>query len=236
LYIADGYSPEVGFVSRDDLRRTSASGRFSPRPASVPHVDQFSLTGSATYTMTTANVLETREAYAEFLTTFENTQSVSLRVDNTHDVIDRPFPIVPTVTIPVGAYTFNTVRAQYQLAQSQRVSGTFAVERGGFYDGDDTALSYNGRIVLSPQLALDPSVSFRWTDLPAGSFTTQQYRTRITYTFTPLMFFSGLMQYNTNSHVLSCDGNTHREANCSWRSRRKSSRARERRWRFATVR
>ena len=83
------------------------------------------------------------------------------------------------------------------------MSGSISVSHGGFFGGDDTSIGYSGRLVLSPRLALDPNVSFRWTDLPGGSFSTQQYRTRVTYTFSPLMFLSGLIQYNTNSDTLS---------------------------------
>ena len=89
------------------------------------------------------------------------------------------------------------------LAASSRISGSIAAATGSFYGGTDRSTSYNGRVVVSTQLAVEPSISFRWTDLPRGAFTTQQYRARVLYTFTPLMFFSGLLQYNTNSHIVS---------------------------------
>ena len=203
LYIADNFSPEVGFVRRDDLRETSGSVRFSPRPVSVPHVEQFSLTGDISYTADTDGVLATREVEAQFETTFENTQAFDVGYDHTHDVLRRPFEIAQGIVIPAGPYTFGTLSGSYSLAQSGAVSGSFSVSHGGFFGGDDTSIGYSGRLVLSPQLALDPNVSFRWTDLPGGSFTTQQYRARVTYTFSPLMFFSGLIQYNTNSDTVS---------------------------------
>ncbi len=55
---------------------------------------------------------------------------------------------------------------------------------------------------ITPRLGLEPNASVRWIDTPFGSFTTQQYRARLTYTFTPLMLVAGLVQYNTNSHRL----------------------------------
>jgi hypothetical protein len=45
-------------------------------------------------------------------------------------------------------------------------------------------------------------VDVRWIRLPQGSFTSQLWRTRLIYTFTPQMFLSGLMQYNTSNHVI----------------------------------
>ena len=39
--------------------------------------------------------------------------------------------------------------------------------------------------------------------LPQGTFTTKLATSRITYTLTPRMFFSGLLQYNSTQNVLS---------------------------------
>ncbi len=40
-------------------------------------------------------------------------------------------------------------------------------------------------------------------DLPEGSFNTQLVRTRFTYTVTPRMFFSGLLQYSSGGDSFS---------------------------------
>ena len=55
------------------------------------------------------------------------------------------------------------------------------------------------------QLSLEPSASINWIDLPYGAFTTQLYRTRITYTFTPRMFVSSLLQYNSSNDTASAN-------------------------------
>jgi hypothetical protein len=202
LYVADGFRPEIGFVPRDDLRQTSGSVRFSPR-LTKGRVLQYFWTSSLNYITDTANALVTRELSAGFRTKFRDTQEVGVDIERTYDVLDQPFRIVPAVTIPAGGYDFGSVRASYTLAPTNRFSGTFSGSRGGFYGGDETLASYSGRVVVSARLAFDPSVTWRRTDLPWGGFTTQQYRTRITYTFTPLMFMSGLIQYNTNNHTVS---------------------------------
>ena len=46
-------------------------------------------------------------------------------------------------------------------------------------------------------------MSYNRVDLPEGRFTTTLVTTRTTYTVTPLMFVSGLLQYNSSSHALS---------------------------------
>ena len=46
LIVGDDFNPEVGFVRRDDMRRSTALFRFSPRPSRMPSVRRFFYQGS----------------------------------------------------------------------------------------------------------------------------------------------------------------------------------------------
>ena len=61
----------------------------------------------------------------------------------------------------------------------------------------------SGRVEVTPQLSVEPSISFNWIDLPEGSFRTQLSRARFTYTVTPRMFVSGLVQYSSSGDTFS---------------------------------
>jgi hypothetical protein len=50
---------------------------------------------------------------------------------------------------------------------------------------------------LGPQLALEPTYTVNWVDLAEGSFTTHLAGSRVTYTVTPRMFVSALLQYRS---------------------------------------
>ena len=56
---------------------------------------------------------------------------------------------------------------------------------------------------MPPQFALEPGVSYNRVDVQEGRFTTNLVTTRVIYTVTPLMFVSGLLQYNSSSESLS---------------------------------
>jgi hypothetical protein len=58
---------------------------------------------------------------------------------------------------------------------------------------------------MTPQLSVEPSVSLNRVSLPFGSFTTNLVSSRVTYAMTPLMFVSGLLQYNSSSHSLDAN-------------------------------
>ena len=55
---------------------------------------------------------------------------------------------------------------------------------------------------MTPQLSVEPGFSFNRIALPEGRFTTQLVTTRTTYTVTPLMFVSALVQYNSSNDSL----------------------------------
>jgi hypothetical protein len=118
--------------------------------------------------------------------------------------LTQPFAIPPSARIPVGEYRFTVARAAYLFGQQRPLSGTLSVEHGGFYDGDRTSATFNRtRVNLSPRFSLEPSVSINWIDLPTGAFTTTLAGSRVTYTMTPLMFASALVQYNSSTNRAS---------------------------------
>jgi hypothetical protein len=50
---------------------------------------------------------------------------------------------------------------------------------------------------------MEPSLSANWIDLPTQSFTNHLVGSRVTFTATPLLFASALIQYNATTHIVS---------------------------------
>ena len=204
LRVGDHFNPEIGFLRRDDFRRTFTSARFSPRPASIRAVRQFTWEGSLDYIENGAGQVETRLGQARFDTEFENSDRFGVDVQQSYERLVRPFTISPGVAIPIGGYDFRDVFVSYSMGEQRRVSGTWSFQRGGFFSGDITAVGYSrGRIEITPLLSIEPGVSVNRIDLPEGAFTATLATSRVTYTFTPRMFLGGLVQYNSTSDSLS---------------------------------
>ena len=204
LLVGDSFNPEVGFLRRDDFRRTFTSAQFSPRPASIRAVRQFTWRASLDYIENGAGRVETRIAQARFQTEFENSDRFSVDVQRSYELLVRPFRIASDVTIPVGGYDFQNLLASFSMGAQRRVSGTFSIQRGEFFNGHITAVGYRrGRIEVTPQLSVEPSISINRIDLPEGVFTARLVTSRATYTLTPRMFFGGLLQYNSSNDSLS---------------------------------
>jgi hypothetical protein len=206
LVVGNDFNPEVGFVRRRDMRRSSALLRFSPRPKALPSVRKFSYTGSFDYIANGAGHLETRAANGEFAIEFQNSDRLSVNVTDSYEFLPRLFDIAPGITLPIGGYRFDNVHLQMNLGQRRTLSGQFALDRGTFYDGTKTTISVSrGRLSAGSQLSLEPTYVLNLVDLKEGSFSNQLIGSRVTFSMTPLMFTSALLQYNSSTHAVSAN-------------------------------
>ncbi|MGE3957394.1 MAG: DUF5916 domain-containing protein [Vicinamibacterales bacterium] len=204
LLVDRNFNPEVGFVRRGDMRKTFGLMRFSPRPTSIRSVRKFSGTSSFNYIENTAGRLETRNIYGEFAVEFQNSDRLSVAYTNTYEFLPRPFAIAPPIVLAVGGYSYDNVATSYSFGPQRGLSGNVSVERGTFYNGHKTTASVNrGRIKVAPQFSIEPTISLNWVDLVQGSFISQLVGSRVTYSVSPRMFVSALLQYNSSSHAAS---------------------------------
>lgn len=73
-------------------------------------------------------------------------------------------------------------------------------ETGTFYSGTKRSFGVSGaRVQVTPQMSLEPSMQVDWVDLKEGRFTAKVVRTRATYTLTPRVYVSGIVQYNSTT-------------------------------------
>lgn len=205
LVIEDNFLPEIGFVRRGNMRQSSVSARFSPRPAAIDWIRRFSLSGSLDYIqMADTRLLETRTQDASFEIQLENSDRLRVSATDRYEFLSDAFSIAPGVTLPVGGYGFRDAGVSYSFGQQRPVSGTVSIRLGRFWSGESKSLRLSrGRVEVTPQFSVEPSVSLNWVDLPQGRFATHVGRVRMNYTVSPRMFFSGLLQYNSSADIFS---------------------------------
>ena len=204
LAVGANFNPEVGFLRRDDMRRNFGQLRFSPRPVSLLSIRKFSAVTSMTYIENGAGLVETRNWNSEFGIDFQSGDTFRLSYSDLYEFLPQPFRIAPTVTLSVGGYGFKRGRVSYSFGTQRGISAGISLEHGTFFSGERTTFRVSqGRVELSPQFSLQPTMSVNWVDLPAGSFTTKLVGSRVTYTMTPLMFVSALLQYNSGGNAVA---------------------------------
>ncbi|MCY3970965.1 MAG: DUF5916 domain-containing protein [Acidobacteria bacterium] len=206
LRVGGHFNPEIGFVRRHDMRRSFGQFRFSPRPAASKLVRKYSWTGSMAYIENGAGLVETRDGAVGFGIEFHNSDRVQLTYARTYEFLPWPFPIAPDITLAVGGYEFDYLQGSLNLGQHRRVSGSFLFEYGDFYSGRKTSFGWGfGRVNVTPQFALEPSVSLNQVDLPQGEFAVELVDMRVIYTMTPRMFVIALLQYDAESRGLAAN-------------------------------
>jgi hypothetical protein len=204
LAIGDSFNPEVGFVKRLDMFRNYALARFSPRPAGRKAIRKYVYQATVDYVEDGAGRLETRLATGEFALDFKNADRLGVLYTSEYEYLPVPFRIGGGLTLPIGGYDFDTVRLNYNMGQQRTVSANLSVDYGTFYDGRKTTLSVaRGRVPVTYQLSFEPTYSYNRVNLSVGDFTTHLLGSRVTYTMTPLMFVSALLQYNSGTNAMS---------------------------------
>jgi hypothetical protein len=153
--------------------------------------------------------LETRVAAGVFKTEFHTSDQLSFTYRNDYEFVTAPFRISGGPLLPVGVYEFNEGEIQFQAGAQRPLSGRLTLTAGEFYSGHRQQLDYNGRVKVSSQLAFEPRFLVSHISLREGRFTTRLSGARTTYTITPRMFVSGLVQYNSSLNTL--------ESNIRWR-------------------
>ena len=206
LVVGGDFNPEVGFLRREDFERSFGFFRFSPRPGSIAAVRKVSLQGQFDYITDRAGVVETRQAQGQFGIDFENSDQFNVSYTHSYEFLEQPFQIASDVTIPAGGYRFQDVQMSFTLGQQRRLSGMLSVQYGSFFSGEKTTVGLSrGRLELTSQLSFEPGLSFNRIALPEGRFITQLVTTRTTYTVTPLMFVSALLQYNSSNNSVGAN-------------------------------
>ena len=167
---------------------------------------QFTFGASLDYIENSAGRVETRVAQVRFETEFENSDRFAADVQQSHELLRQPFNLTPTVTIPIAGYEFRDVYVSYSMGEQRPVSGTVSLQRGEYFDGHLTAVTYQrARIELTPRLSVQPGLSINRIELPEADVTLKLVTSRVTYTVTPRMFVSTLVQYNSGVSSLSAN-------------------------------
>jgi hypothetical protein len=205
LAVGDNFIPDVGFVRRDDMRKSFGQFRFSPRPKASKIVRRFSWVGSGTYVEDGSGQVETRDWGGEFAIEFQNSDRLAVGYSDTFEFLPEPVPIVGLI-VPIGGYDYASGFVNATFGRQRRLAGSVSLEHGTFYSGHKTTLTISqGRLNVTPQLSLEPTYLGNWIDLLEGSSTRHLVGSRVTYTVTPTMFVSALLQYNTGINAVSAN-------------------------------
>ncbi|MCA9739773.1 MAG: hypothetical protein KC645_19255, partial [Gemmatimonadetes bacterium] len=204
LDVGDDFNPEVGFLRRSDFRKSSVEARFSPRPQRYRSIRKLTWNASLDYYENGDGFMESRSQEGRFNVELENSDQITVQATKAFERLVDPFEVATDLSVAPGRYDFTDYRVWYSFGPQRRLSGTVVYNWGEFYDGSIRGVSVNqGRVVLTDRFSLEPGLSLNWLDLPAGESTQTVARVRADYAFTPRMFASSLVQYNSGTESVS---------------------------------
>jgi hypothetical protein len=203
MFLGDQFNPEIGFLRRTAFRRTYGQGRYSPRPARWKTVRKFYYEGSYDYFEDRHGQPESREATAAYRMELSNGDQWAAEYSGQYENLELPFQVTPGVIVPVGEYDFQQAKLLFTSSPQRPISGTLTLNYGGFYGGTLKELTWRGRVEFGPRFYAEPTVSFNLFKTPYGDGDANIISSRLTYTLTPRMFASALVQYQSASDALS---------------------------------
>ena len=203
MFLGDAFNPEVGFLRRTAFRRSYGQARFSPRPTRWKTVRKFYYEGSYDYFEDRNGRPESREAQAAYRMELSNGDQWAVEYSRAFEGLAASFQVTPGVVVPTGAYHFQQTKLLYTSSPQRPVSGTLTLNYGGFYGGTLKELTWRGRLEFGPRFYAEPTISLNTFDTPFGNGDSNILSSRLTYTLTPRMFASALVQYQSASDAIS---------------------------------
>ncbi|MEE2822002.1 MAG: DUF5916 domain-containing protein [Acidobacteriota bacterium] len=198
LSIQDNFNPEVGFVPRRGIRKSSGEITFRTRPGkTIPWIRELRPSASMEYITDQNNELETRQVDQNVSMSLESGGFIWFTRRSRFERLDQPFEIRPGQFIPVGDYEFTEYSGSASTDGSRMFSTGIRLRSGGFFGGHKDSVELD--VAFRPNYHFTAEIDWNREklNLASGHFTTNLVATRLDYSFTPQMFLDVLIQYNS---------------------------------------
>jgi hypothetical protein len=201
--VAARFNPEVGFLTRRGYRKPDARimTRWRPHFMNLQEIRPHS-SYRAFYGIDD-DLLESMQWHIDNHWQFRNSYEVHTGMNITEEGLRRPFEIYPGIFVPTGSYRHSEAQLVFMTNQGAPVSLNMESRLGGFFGGNRVTWTPTLRARAGESLTAEIAYQRNDVDLPAGSFTTNLLRTRLSYSFNTRTFLQGLVQYNDRADLWS---------------------------------
>ena len=201
--VRGNFNPEVGFLSRPSFKKFSGLIFNTYRPEDFlgfleirPHVSYRSYWGADD------NFQETGflhvDSHWEWRSGIEVHTGVNFRTEGVRNDFS-----LGGVNVPGGTYDWAELQFVFFTNPSKPVSINNRTIAGGFFGGDRVSASTSLRVRTGDKFNAEFTLQRNDVNLPAGDFTSNLFRTRLSYAFTPRIFLQSLLQYNDQADLWS---------------------------------
>jgi hypothetical protein len=200
--IQERFNAEMGYVPRRDIRHSTATGAWTPRP-NWPGVRQLTLGGAAEYFENHGGTPQSRGQNLNFTVTRNDRSTLKVEASRDYDLLPSPFRIGPNA-IPRGGYKWDVFSATFSSDDSRRIYGGGGIDVGGYYNGDRRTFRANLNVLPKGRLLVENGYTRNEITLPgAPTYVTNTLSTRASYSLSPTLFVKAFMQYNDERRLAS---------------------------------
>ena len=204
--IQENFRPALGFVQRRNVRLLRLGASFNPRPKNFLGIQQ--MIHDLYYTQFTrldTGQLESWELQIQPLDWhFKSGDAAHAFFDviPTYERLFTPFTIFPGVVLPPGEYRFTRIRGNFASAAKRRLSGSAMFWWGKYWSGHGPMIQTGVVYKIPPRLTLTFNTNQTFARLPQGNFVARILSWQVTYTASPFLSLSNLIQYDNQSRNL----------------------------------
>ncbi len=210
LEIGSGFSDDIGYFRRTDMRKYILDFGVRPRPSWLTSVGVREMHPHVTWNyyenlrgeMTAKNL---HSGYTFFLS---DGGFFELSVNPNFQRIGSPFLISPSIApIPAGSYGWTDYQLKGGTNASRPLSASYTFITGGLWSGRQRTQ----QVVVSarPTSKVGASLGVSHTEAtlstPDARFEALLWTTRVNYSFTTNMFFDALTQYDPRQHLFNAN-------------------------------
>jgi hypothetical protein len=194
-YVGDDFRPEVGFVRRRGIRHSYATFGAHPRPG-LPWLFELNPYVEVHHITNLDSVLESQQSTAGLVFDMLSWGDLQFSFNDIFERLTSPFQVNPDVSIPVGDYDFRETTISYSSDKGRKLSGTFSLTDGGYYNGTRRSVGWSLDWLASPHILFELEAERNSISLPEDSFPANVYGLRIDYAYNTNIFTSAYLQYN----------------------------------------
>ncbi|MFT5516484.1 MAG: hypothetical protein ACI80V_002617 [Rhodothermales bacterium] len=199
------FNPELGFLRRSAYQKIMLLAFKAIRPESFlniyemrPHISYRGYWGLDSFH-------ETGFLHIDSHWEWPGGHEVHTGVNFTKEGVRESFDIKDGFVVPAGTYDHQEAQIVAFTNQSRGVSLNSRTTIGGFFGGDRVSFNPSVRVRRGDTFTTEFGVSYNRINLPAGSFTTNLYTARVSYSFTPRLYLQSLLQYSDQAEIWSAN-------------------------------
>ncbi len=193
---------DLGFITRTDIRQSSAEFRLSPRPGRWGvRVVEFLVEGE--YISTTDWRMQDWEVSFHLGPELESGDGLRAMFDIGETQLDEGFLLADSIPIPSGRYDTRAARLFLNSSRHRAVVGELRTGWEQFYGGTLWSVEPSIAVSPSPQVSLEVANEWNHVTVPNGELTTNITSLRFGYAFSTKLTTNALVQYNSLDNAFS---------------------------------